>query len=205
MENINDISDDKVSLMTMHSAKGLEFDYVFLAGWEDGVFPNKRSLEEFGEKGLEEERRLAYVALTRSRKKLQITYVNQNRYSYVSHDYNIPSRFIEELPNDLIDIQDSSFFENNNFIDNFTSYPEKFEEKITPGRKRLLNKFKKNEIEWNFNQDIYEDIQLVNGTKVFHQKYGHGNIIDIDGDVADVKFDKSSQKKIFIKYLQPTI
>ena len=97
MENINDISDDKVSLMTMHSAKGLEFDYVFLAGWEDGVFPNKRSLEEFGQKGLEEERRLAYVALTRPRKKLQITYVNQNRYSYVSHDYNIPSRFIEEL------------------------------------------------------------------------------------------------------------
>ena len=98
----------------------------------------------------------------------------------MSHDYNIPSRFIEELPNDLIDIQDSSFFENNNFIENFTSFPEKFEEKITPGRKRLLNKSKKNEIEWNFNQDIYEDIQLMNGTKVFHQKYGHGNIIDIE-------------------------
>ena len=121
------------------------------------------------------------------------------------HDYNVPSRFIEELPKDLIDVQDSSFFENNNFIENFTSFPEKFEEKITPGRKRLLNKSKKNEIEWNFNQDIYEDIQLVNGTKVFHQKYGHGNIIDIDGDVADVKFDKSSQKKIFIKYLKPAI
>ena len=136
---------------------------------------------------------------------MQITYVNQNRYSYVSHDYNIPSRFIEELPRDLIVIQDSSFFENDNFIDNFINSPEKFEEKITPGRKRLLNKSKKNEIEWNFNQDIYEDIQLVNGTKVFHQKYGHGNIIDIDGDVADVKFDKSSQKKIFIKYLKPTI
>ena len=112
---------------------------------------------------------------------------------------------LKNLPRDFIDIQDSSFIENNNFIENFTSSPENLIEKITPGRKRLLNKSKKNEIEWNFNQDIYEDIQLVNGTKVFHQKYGHGNIIDIDGDVADVKFDKSSQKKIFIKYLKPTI
>jgi len=201
MENMNDTSDDKINLMTMHSAKGLEFDNVFLAGWEDGVFPSKRSLEEFGKKGLEEERRLAYVALTRPRKKLQITYVNQNRYSYVSHDYNIPSRFIDELPKDVINIQDSNYIENNNFIDEFTNTPEKFKELITPGRKRLLKRSEKNEIEWNFNQDIYEN-PLISGAKVFHQKYGYGFIINIDGDIANVEFDKSSKKQIFIKYLK---
>ena len=202
MENINDTNDDKINLMTMHSAKGLEFDNVFLAGWEDGVFPSKRSLEEYGRKGLEEERRLAYVALTRPRKKLQITYVNQNRYSYVSHDYNIPSRFIDELPKDVINIQDSNYIENNDFIDEFTNTPEKFKELITPGRKRLLKRSEENEIEWNFNQDIYENLSLISGAKVFHQKYGYGFIINIDGDIANVEFDKSSKKRIFIKYLK---
>ena len=89
--------------MTMHGAKGLEFDNVFLAGWEEGVFPSKRSIEENGKIGLEEERRLAYVALTSGKKKIYITYVNQNRYSFASHDYNLPSRFIEELPQELLD------------------------------------------------------------------------------------------------------
>ena len=82
MENISNTSNDTITLMTMHAAKGLEFDYIFLAGWEEGVFPSQRSIEESGNKGLEEERRLAYVALTRARKKIHITYVNQNRYSY---------------------------------------------------------------------------------------------------------------------------
>ena len=69
MENNTNTSDETITLMTMHAAKGLEYDYIFLAGWEEGVFPSQRSIEEFGSKGLEEERRLAYVALTRARKK----------------------------------------------------------------------------------------------------------------------------------------
>ena len=97
MENLSNVSEETITLMTMHGAKGLEFDNVFLAGWEEGVFPSKRSIDEKGKIGLEEERRLAYVALTRARKKIHITYVNQNRYSYASHDFNIPSRFIDEL------------------------------------------------------------------------------------------------------------
>ena len=74
MENITNTSKNTISLMTMHSAKGLEFDHVFLAGWEEGVFPSMRSIEELGKLGLEEERRLAYVALTRARKNINITY-----------------------------------------------------------------------------------------------------------------------------------
>ena len=205
MENNSNTSEDQITLMTMHSAKGLEFDYVFLVGWEEGIFPSKRSVEELGNKGLEEERRLAYVALTRSKKKIQITFVNQNRYSYATHDYNTPSRFISELPNDLIEFQDSNFITNSNFIDDFSLEPEKFNELITPGRKRLLDKSKKKEvINWDFNQDIYEIKDFSKGTKVFHKKYGYGFIIKIDGDIAEVEFKKSSNKQIFIRYLQIT-
>ena len=130
MENFNDTSNDKITLLTMHSAKGLEFDYVFLAGWEEGVFPSKRSIEEFGQSGLEEERRLAYVALTRARKKLHITYVNQNRYSYASHDYNMPSRFIDELPKKFVNIKNSNYFENSDFVDEFINSQKEVETSV---------------------------------------------------------------------------
>ena len=110
---------EKVNLMTMHAAKGLEFDFVFLPGWEEGLFPHQKSIEENGDKGLEEERRLAYVALTRARKKIQISYVNQNRYSFASHDFNSPSRFISELPKELIQLNDSKFLHDNDFLNNF--------------------------------------------------------------------------------------
>ncbi len=89
---------EKVSIMTLHSAKGLEFDYVFLPGWEEGIFPNQRSLDENGNKGLEEERRLAYVGITRARKKLRISFVNfRKQYNYNIYR-SIPSRFLSELP-----------------------------------------------------------------------------------------------------------
>ena len=98
-ENTNDTkSDEKVSLMTLHSAKGLEFDQVFLTGWEEGIFPNQRNLDEHGNKGLEEERRLAYVGITRARKNLRISFVNfRKQYNYSVYR-SIPSRFISELP-----------------------------------------------------------------------------------------------------------
>ncbi len=89
---------EKVSLMTLHSAKGLEFDNVFLPGWEEGIFPNQRNIDEYGNKGLEEERRLAYVGITRARKKLNISYVNfRKQYNYSIYR-SIPSRFLSELP-----------------------------------------------------------------------------------------------------------
>ncbi len=89
---------EKISIMTLHSAKGLEFDYVFLPGWEEGIFPNQRSLDENGNKGLEEERRLAYVGITRARKRLSISFVNfRKQYNYNIYR-SIPSRFLSELP-----------------------------------------------------------------------------------------------------------
>ena len=96
----NDINDDKVSLMTIHSVKGLEFDYVFIVGMEEGLFPHINSMESKDE--LEEERRLAYVAITRAKKKLYIINA-RSRLIYGKVDSNVPSRFIAEMGDDLID------------------------------------------------------------------------------------------------------
>tara|TARA_B100000965_G_C19588314_1_gene756835 strand:+ start:350 stop:2575 length:2226 start_codon:yes stop_codon:yes gene_type:complete len=202
MENISNTSSQTISLMTMHSAKGLEFDYVFLAGWEEGVFPSLKSIDELGQAGLEEERRLAYVALTRARKKINITYVNQNRYSYASHDYNVPSRFIDELPKELIEINNSSYFNQKDFLEDMYDSDDHFSNELSPGRKRIMSNYKENDIDWDFNQDTTNSFQLREGVKVFHQKFGYGTILEIDGDKAEVKFSKSSQKKVFMKYLQ---
>ena len=203
MENISNTSGETITMMTMHAAKGLEFDNVFLSGWEEGVFPSKRSIEEKGQKGLEEERRLAYVALTRARKKINITYVNQNRYSYASHDFNSPSRFIDELPKELIEIHDSINIKNDSFIDEFSHDMNSDEDYISPGRRRLIQNKKNNEVDWDLNQDFnFEDSFSIEGSRVFHQKYGYGKIINFDGEKAEVNFEKSNNKKIFIKYLQ---
>ena len=202
MENISNTSDQTITLMTMHAAKGLEFDYIFLAGWEEGVFPSQRSIDESGNKGLEEERRLAYVALTRARKKIYITYVNQNRYSYASHDHNLPSRFINELPEDIIEINDSKFIQENNFLNEFVENKEYFNHSITPGRQRLIENLKKNEIDWDINQDYSYENEVGNGTKVFHKKFGYGKILNIDNDKAIVDFENFSTKKIYLKFLK---
>jgi len=147
---------------------------------------------------------LAYVALTRARKKINITYVNQNRYSYASHDFNKPSRFITEFPKDLIELNDSSFFKQNNFLDDFVQLENISNNFLTPGRKRLLEKTKKEKIDWDINQDINFNNIPKKGDRVFHQKFGYGNILFIEGDKAEVSFDKSSTKKIFLKFLQFT-
>ncbi|MBT5214404.1 MAG: UvrD-helicase domain-containing protein, partial [Pelagibacteraceae bacterium] len=159
MENMANTDSQTISLMTMHGSKGLEFDYVFLAGWEEGVFPSQRSLDESGTKGLEEERRLAYVALTRARKKIQISYVNQNRYSFASHDFNSPSRFISELPKDAIELNDSKVIMKNDFLNDFIDTENISNEYLTPGRKRILEN-KKALVDWDFNQDISSERNL---------------------------------------------
>ena len=102
-DTLNDSDfNEKVSLMTLHSAKGLEFDFVFLPGWEEGIFPNQRNIDEYGNKGLEEERRLAYVGITRARKELNISYVNYRKQYNYSIYRSIPSRFLSELLNKVV-------------------------------------------------------------------------------------------------------
>ena len=98
MENNENTAGDRVNLMTLHGAKGLEFDTVFLPGWEEGLFPNQRALEESGAKGLEEERRLAYVGLTRARRRAIVSHTANRRIGANWQSSILPSRFIEELP-----------------------------------------------------------------------------------------------------------
>ena len=106
-----DWNGEKINLMTMHAAKGLEFDLVFLPGWEEGLFPHQKSIDEKGHQAIEEERRLAYVAITRAKKKLFISFVNNRRIYGGKRDRDIdwmptlPSRFIEELPKDNINMK----------------------------------------------------------------------------------------------------
>ena len=99
MENDENANGDRVSLMTLHAAKGLEFDTVFLPGWEEGLFPNQRAMDEHGAKGLEEERRLAYVGLTRARRRVTVSHA-ANRRIYANWQSSIPSRFLDELPDE---------------------------------------------------------------------------------------------------------
>ena len=118
-ENISDTStSEKISLMTLHSAKGLEFNHIFLPGWEEGIFPNQRSIEENGNIGLEEERRLAYVGITRARKSLNILYANKRKQYNQQLYQTIPSRFLSELPKNSCEvkvIKQNSNFHNNHF------------------------------------------------------------------------------------------
>lgn len=107
MDKDGDAEEDAVSIMTLHSAKGLEFDTVFLPGWEEGVFPNQRALDETGQAGLEEERRLAYVGLTRGRKRVKIWFTS-NRRIHGSWQSCIPSRFLDELPADSVEVVEAS-------------------------------------------------------------------------------------------------
>ena len=106
MDRDGDAGDEAVSLMTLHSAKGLEFDNVFLPGWEEGLFPSQRTLDEQGRAGLEEERRLAYVGLTRARRRAKI-YFATNRRIHGTWSTTIPSRFLDELPAHNVEITES--------------------------------------------------------------------------------------------------
>ena len=109
---------EKVNMMTMHASKGLEFDAVFLPGWEEGLFPHQKSLEEKGQKGLEEERRLAYVGITRAKKKAIVSF-SMNRFYQGDWIDSMASRFIEELP--------EKFLEKNSYFDESKEEVEDFE------------------------------------------------------------------------------
>src|SRR5690606_24183078 len=106
MDRDSPAASDAVTIMTLHSAKGLEFNPVFLPGWEDGTFPSQRSMDETGRAGLEEERRLGYVGITRGRRRVRIS-AAQNRRIHGLWQSAIPSRFIDELPADVVEVTDS--------------------------------------------------------------------------------------------------
>jgi len=177
MDNEINNTNNSVNILTLHAAKGLEYKNIFLPGWEEEVFPNKRALEERQNEGLEEERRLAYVGLTRARERVWITHAN-SRVIHGQWYYSIPSRFIEELPKENIVMNSFNFNseKNNTYIEYNYAYNNN---KIDP----------------------YQEKKIRNGQRVFHQKFGYGSVLSIEGENIEVNFNKTNVKKVKIEYL----
>ena len=190
MENEESASEEKVTLMTLHGAKGLEFDTIFLPGWEEGLFPHQRALDEGGAAALEEERRLAYVGLTRARKKAMVSFA-ANRRVYGNWQSAIPSRFIDELPAENIEQSaDQGLYGGGN---------------AGSGQRRHRRGGYNEQPAWRTQLPSCEGNEngegLQPGQRVFHQKFGYGAIRAIDGDKLEIAFEKAGTKKVMAGFL----
>jgi DNA helicase-2/ATP-dependent DNA helicase PcrA len=192
MENEERAEDDKVSLMTLHGAKGLEFDTVFLPGWEEGIFPNQRSMDESGNKGLEEERRLAYVGLTRARRRAIVSHA-QNRRIYANWQQSIPSRFLEELPAEHVEHTGSAAMARDNRIAAATSFVGQFP--LVARRPRVIDA-------WEQPARPARSDSIPVGTRVFHTKFGYGTVTASDDDKLDVRFETSGDKRVLDRFVE---
>ena len=214
MENAEDDTTEQISLMTLHAAKGLEFDKVFLPGWEEGVFPNQRSLDESGAKGLEEERRLAYVGLTRARETVEISFA-ANRRIYGNWQSSIPSRFVSEIPQSEIEHFDEMGISGDFFDGTVQSEPWNHvgltdqRELRTPQRRGNLNVegigFSDNQMSLDDRssaEEIAGHIFFAPGDRVFHQKFGMGTVRQADGDKLEIAFDKAGDKKVISRFVR---
>lgn len=203
MDNDSAVDHNKVMLMTLHSAKGLEFDVVFLPGWEEGLFPHQRSLDEGGSNALEEERRLAYVAMTRAKQKLYIT-TAFNRRVYGQWQTNMPSRFLNEIPSNCLEIINNANRFYSGGYQNFSNYRKKPEAVFN--RKAPISEAYDTapaEHEYSYEPaDEYISRQKVKGTRVYHDAFGYGTLMSMDGDKGEVFFDKAGRKKIMINFLR---
>ncbi len=211
MENESEEAVEKVSIMTLHAAKGLEFPAVFLPGWEEGLFPSQRSMDESGQKGLEEERRLAYVGITRAEELCTITFAS-NRRVYGQWQSQLPSRFIDELPGDHVDVLSPPTLHNSygtggyGGSNSFDARAAKADVYNSPGWKRLQDRVQTRGISAPREAaHLTIDAQAVTGfglgDRVFHQKFGYGNILAMEGDKLDVDFEHSGVKKIVARFV----
>jgi DNA helicase-2/ATP-dependent DNA helicase PcrA len=208
---------DSVQIMTLHAAKGLEFPLVFLPGWEEGVFPSQRSMDESGEKGLEEERRLAYVGITRAREEARISFV-ANRQVYGRWTSQLPSRFVDELP--LANVEASSetgyygggpgmqqhgsrWDESPTFGAGYTSPGWKRAQERSyhgshPGRQQVIE----GEGRLVAVSDTAHASAYARGDRVFHQKFGYGQVTGVEGNKLSVTFDKAGEKKVIDSFVE---
>ncbi len=210
MDNDKGGDGEKVSIMTLHAAKGLEFPAVFLPGWEDGLFPSQRSMDESGIKGVEEERRLAYVGITRAEELCTISFVG-NRMVFGQWQSAMPSRFIDELPEDPVEVLTPPGLYGGGFgaaMPKSTLHEAAAEANVynSPGWRRLQARSGERGIGQpketrNVTIDMTATSSFVMGERVFHQKFGYGAVIGIEGDKLEVDFEKAGTKKIVASFL----
>jgi DNA helicase-2/ATP-dependent DNA helicase PcrA len=226
MDNDSGKDGEKVTIMTLHGAKGLEFPVVFLPGWEEGLFPSQRSMDESGLKGLEEERRLAYVGITRAEEVCTITFA-ANRRVYGQWQSQLASRFIDELPVDHVDVMTPSGLSNTpggfgsmgghrdddlpraSFHDR-VSNADAYE---SPGWRRMQNRTHQAKAgQRGVSQSIGKHPTVIDakavvafaiGDRVFHKKFGYGEVMEIEGDKLAIEFDHSGLKKLVAGFVLP--
>ncbi|WP_339913871.1 UvrD-helicase domain-containing protein [uncultured Brevundimonas sp.] len=222
MEIDRGAGDDAVQIMTLHGAKGLEFPLVFLPGWEEGVFPSQRSIDEKGEKGLEEERRLAYVGVTRAKASARISFA-ANRLVYGRWTSQLPSRFVDELPMAHVEAQSETGYygasdgmkearsrwdEAPSFGAGYASPGWKRAQSFTAGTTPRDRQARKTVIEGQgrliATADPRADSKWAKGERVFHQKFGYGAVRIIEGNKLLVDFEKAGEKRVIDSFVEKT-
>ncbi|WP_106356179.1 ATP-dependent helicase [Yoonia maritima] len=222
MDNETEEQGEKVSIMTLHAAKGLEFPAVFLPGWEDGLFPSQRSMDESGLKGLEEERRLAYVGITRAEELCTISFA-ANRRVYGQWQSQLPSRFIDELPEQHVEVLTPPGLYGGNYgaagmsasaspaiagAAKSTLHEKAHSADVydSPGWKRLQSRSQQRGTSATPRaQSVTIDLEAVSaftvGDRVFHQKFGYGELMGIEGDKLVIEFDKAGSKHVVARFI----
>ncbi len=219
MDNESDDQEPKVTLMTLHAAKGLEFPAIFLPGWEDGLFPSQRSMDESGITGLEEERRLAYVGITRAEEVCTISFAG-NRRVYGQWQSQMPSRFIDELPEAHVEVltppglyghqggmsASASPVEQTMAGSNLHERAARADVYNSPGWRRLqANQGQRGLRQPSEAKTMTIDAEAVSafsiGDRVFHQKFGYGEVMHVEGDKLAIEFDKAGSKHVVGRFL----
>ena len=217
MDNERANDGEKVTIMTMHAAKGLEFDHVFLPGWEEGVFPSQRAIDEGGLASLEEERRLAYVAITRAKRRCSIFHA-ANRRIYGQWTSSIPSRFIEELPEEHVKSETTMTGGASLWRANWSETDDPFAHVSSnrpdrsgtrgPGWQRALStKYdttpkriaEPGRSAASFAAKPRSDI--ADGARVFHDKFGYGTVTGQEGNKLTIEFEKAGEKRVLDSFV----
>jgi DNA helicase II / ATP-dependent DNA helicase PcrA len=198
METTAASAGDMVSLMTLHSAKGLEFDTVFLPGWEEGLFPNQRAMDDTGRAGLEEERRLAYVGLTRARRRAYVSHA-ANRRMYGQWQPTLPSRFIGELPKEHLDIvADPGLYPRSGLREGEGQWqrmpPRTDLTHLGPlGRRAPIIEGRPVPLRGH---EVRRVGGFAKGDRIFHQKFGYGTVRAVEDNKLAISFDKAGDKMV---------
>ncbi|MGN6377180.1 MAG: ATP-dependent helicase [Sphingomonas sp.] len=224
MDNDATADEAKVTIMTIHAAKGLEFDTVFLAGWEEGLFPSQRALDEGGLASLEEERRLAYVAITRARRRATILHA-ANRRIYGQWNSSIPSRFVGELPTEHVESESTMSGGESLWRANWSERADPFANVGRgtgrgPGWQRAAGTLgAKPGGEWTSRTFTREPTRVIEarasavsignkgrsdlsvGMRVFHQKFGYGEIAEIEGNKLEIDFEQAGRKRVMDSFV----